>query len=168
MCIRDSMSLKSNVTNASTSESVASIKANAPRFFATQDRMVTADDYSIFPTTVSENILKIKSINRVHSGHSRFRDLYDPTATYNNATQYTDDGYLYENNVTQRNLVTLPTSLSGEQIYKTYIKPLLSNAEVKNFYYNRQGYTASSYNANSDFNNTTSVSYTHLTLPTTD
>jgi len=148
------MSLKSNVTNASTSESVASIKANAPRFFATQDRMVTADDYSIFPTTVSENILKIKSINRVHSGHSRFRDLYDPTATYNNATQYTDDGYLYENNCTQRNLVTLPTSLSGEQIYKTYIKPLLSNAEVKNFYYNRQGYTASSYNANSDFSNT--------------
>jgi len=150
------MSLKSNVTNASTSESLESIKANAPRFFATQDRMVTADDYSIFPTTVNENILKIKSINRVHSGHSRFRDLYDPTATYNDATQYTDDGYLYENNVTQRNLVTLPSSLTGEQIYKTYIKPLLANQEVKNFYYNRHGYTASSYNSNTDFSNTTS------------
>ena len=149
------LSLKSNVTNASTSESIASIKANAPRFFATQDRMVTADDYNIFPATVSENISKIKSINRVHSGHSRFRDLYDPTATYNDATQYTDDGYLYENNVTQRNLVTLPSSLNGEQIYKTYIKPLLSNPEVKNFYYNRHGYTASSYSSVSDFSNTT-------------
>ena len=89
------LSLKSNVTNASNRESVASIKANAPRFFASQDRMVTAADYSIFPVTVSENIRKIKSINRVHSGHSRFRDLYDPTATYNDATQYTDDGYVY-------------------------------------------------------------------------
>ena len=50
-------SLKSTVTNASERESLESIKANAPRFFATQDRMVTADDYSIFPTTVNENIL---------------------------------------------------------------------------------------------------------------
>ena len=150
------LSLKSNVTNASNRESVASIKANAPRFFASQDRMVTAADYSIFPVTVSENIRKIKSINRVHSGHSRFRDLYDPTATYNDATQYTDDGYVYENNVTNRSLVSLPNSLNGEQIYKKYIRPMLGNAEVKNFYYTRQGYTSTTFNSNSDFNNTTS------------
>ena len=107
---------------------------------------------TFFPI-VSENISKIKrSRNPVDS---RFRDLYIPTATYNDATQYTDDGYLYENNVTQRNLVTLPSSLNGEQIYKTYIKPLLSNPEVKNFYYNRHGYTASSYSSVSDFSNTT-------------
>ena len=150
------LSLKNNVTNASARESVASIKANAPRFFAAQDRMVTAADYSIFPVTVSENIRKIKSINRVHSGHSRFRDLYDPTATYNDATQYTDDGYMYENNVTNRSLVSLPNSLNGEQIYKKYIRPMLGNAEVKNFYYTRQGYTSTTFNSNSDFNNTTS------------
>ena len=56
-------SLKSNVTNASERESIASIKANAPRYFSTQDRMVTADDYSLFPVTVSENISKIKKRN---------------------------------------------------------------------------------------------------------
>ena len=38
--------------------------------------MVTADDYAIV-LTASENIRKIKSVNRVHSGHSRFRDIYD-------------------------------------------------------------------------------------------
>ena len=43
--------------------------------------------------TASENIRKIKSVNRVHSGHSRFRDIYDPTATYSDATQYSDDVY---------------------------------------------------------------------------
>lgn len=148
-------SLKSNITNASERESITSIKANAPRYFSTQDRMITADDYSIFPVTVSENISKIKSVNRVHSGHSRFRDIYDPTATYNDATQYTDDAYVYENNVTNRSLISMPSTLTGAQIYDLHIKPLLSNPELKNFYYNRQGYTSSGYNSQSDFNNTT-------------
>ena len=123
------VSLKTNVTNASVRESLRSIKSNAPRFFATQDRMVTAEDYSIFPVTVSENIRKIKSINRVHSGHSRYRDLYDPTATYTDAIQYTDDAYLYENNITTRNIISLPSSLSGTSIFNKYIKPMLSNAD---------------------------------------
>jgi hypothetical protein len=86
-------SLKSQVSNSSARESIDSIRANAGRFFSTQDRMVTADDYSIYPFTVSENIRKIKSVNRVHSGHSRFMDFYDPTATYSDAIQYTDDAY---------------------------------------------------------------------------
>ena len=73
---RFTASLKSTVSNASTRESIASIKANAPRFFATQDRMVTADDYTIMPT--ASKILENQSVNRVHSGHSRFRDIYDP------------------------------------------------------------------------------------------
>ena len=149
-------SLKTNVTNASVRESVASIKANAPRFFATQDRMITAEDYSIFPITVSENIRKIKSINRVHSGHSRFRDIYDPTATYADATQYTDDAYLYEDDITSKSVVSLPNNLTGDAIYNKYIKPLLANPEVSNFYYNRHGYSSTTHNANTDFSDTTS------------
>jgi|TARA_B110000858_G_scaffold163087_1_gene188492 hypothetical protein len=133
-------SLKSNVTNASERESIGSIKANASRFFATQDRMVTAEDYSIFPLTVSENIRKIKSINRVHSGHSRFRDLYDPTATYTDAVQFMDDGYLYKDDITSRNIVTLPSRYNSEQLYQRFLKPLLDNPEVKNFYYYRHYY----------------------------
>ena len=147
--------LKTNVTNASVRESVASIKANAPRFFATQDRMVTAEDYSIFPVTVSENIRKIKSINRVHSGHSRFRDIYDPTATYADAIQYTDDAYIYENNVTTRSVINLPTNLSGASVFNKFIKPMLSNPEVSNFYYNRHGYSTTTHNAQTDFTDTT-------------
>jgi hypothetical protein len=135
------MSLKSNVSNSSERESLDSIKANAGRFFATQDRMVTADDYSIFPITVSENIRKIKSVNRVHSGHSRFRDIYDPTATYSDATNYLSDGYLYEDNVTTRSIVNSDGRLTGEQIYTKYIKPQLSNPEIKNFFYNRHSYS---------------------------
>ena len=148
-------SLKSVVSNASERESLASIKANAPRFFTTQDRMVTADDYAIAPLTASENIRKIKSINRVHSGHSRFRDIYDPTATYSDATQYADDVYIYEKGVTNRSVVSLPSSLNGTQIYDKHVKPLLSDPEIFNFYYNRQGYASTTHNAFTDFNDTT-------------
>lgn len=160
-------SLKTNVTNASVRESVGSIKANAPRFFATQDRMITAEDYSIFPVTVSENIRKIKSINRVHSGHSRFRDLYDPTATYADAIQYTDDGYLYENNITSRSIVSLPSNLTGTSIYNKYIKPLLDHSELNNFYYNRHGYSNAAYVALTDFTDTT-TGITYLGTPDTN
>ena len=106
-------SLKSRVSNASQRESLQSIKDNAGRFHSTQDRLVTAEDYSIFPLTVSENIRKIKSINRVHSGHSRFRDFNDPTGSYSDAIQFLDDGYLYREDVAARSVVSLPTNLKN-------------------------------------------------------
>ena len=149
-------SLKSVVSNASARESIDSIKANAGRFFATQDRMVTASDYSIYPITVSENIRKIKSVNRVHSGHSRFRDFYDPTGTYSDATQFTDDGYFYREDITSRSVVALPNNYSSEQTYDRFIKPLLNNPEIKNFYYHRHYYgTIGEYNSATQFSDTT-------------
>lgn len=150
-------SLKSTVSNASQRESLQSIKDNAGRFFSTQDRLVTAEDYSIFPLTVSENIRKIKSVNRVHSGHSRFRDFNDPTGSYSDAIQFLDDGYLYREDIASRNVVSLPTNLNSEQTYSRYIKPLLDNPEVKNFFYDRQFYgPIGSYNPYTQYTNTTS------------
>jgi hypothetical protein len=149
-------SLKSRVSNASQRESLQSIKDNAGRFHSTQDRLVTAEDYSIFPLTVSENIRKIKSINRVHSGHSRFRDFNDPTGSYSDAIQFLDDGYLYREDVAARSVVSLPTNLNSEQTYSRFIKPLLDNPEVKNFFYDRQYYGPDgSYTPASQYTNTT-------------
>ncbi len=149
-------SLKSRVSNASQRESLQSIKDNAGRFHSTQDRLVTAEDYSIFPLTVSENIRKIKSINRVHSGHSRFRDFNDPTGSYSDAIQFLDDGYLYREDVAARSVVSLPTNLNSEQTYSRFIKPLLDNPEVKNFFYDRQYYGPNgSYTPASQYTNTT-------------
>lgn len=151
------LGLKETVSNASERESLQSIKDNAGRFFSTQDRMVTASDYSLFPLTVSENVRKIKSINRVHSGHSRFRDFYDPTATYSDASMYTDDGYFYKNELTTRKIVSIPTTLTPEQVYERHIKPLLSDSEVKNFYYDRHHYGLGStvFDSNTQFSDTT-------------
>jgi len=134
------LGLKETVSNASIRESLKSIKDNAGRFYSAQDRMVTADDYSLFPLTVSENVSKIKSINRVHSGHSRFRDFYDPTATYSDASMYMDDGYLYKDDATVRSLIGLPSSLTSEQIFNRHVAPLLNDPELTNFYFHRQFY----------------------------
>lgn len=152
------LGLKTSVSNASERESLQSIKDNAGRYFSTQDRMVTASDYSIFPLTVSENVRKIKSVNRVHSGHSRFRDFYDPTATYSDASMYTDDGYIYKNDVALRKNISIPTTLTAEQIFERHIKPLLNDPEVKNFYYYRHhyGFAGTTYNANTQYSDTTS------------
>jgi hypothetical protein len=151
------LGLKETVSNASERESLQSIKDNAGRFFGTQDRMVTASDYSLFPLTVSENVRKIKSINRVHSGHSRFRDFYDPTGTYSDASMYTDDGYFYKNDLTTRKIVSIPTTLTPEQIFERHIKPLMSDSEVKNFYYDRHHYGlgTTAYNPYTQFSDTT-------------
>ena len=149
-------SLKETINNASARESIDSIRANASRFFATQDRMVTAEDYSLYPLTVSNNIRKIKSVNRIHSGHSRFRDFYDPTATYSDATQYFDDGYLYTDEVTSRKIVSLPTNVNSESFYQKFIRPILNNPEVKNFYYHRHYYpTVGSHDRNKNYTKTT-------------
>jgi len=161
-------SLKDTVSNASARESIDSIRANASRFFASQDRMVTAEDYSIYPLTVSNNIRKIKSVNRIHSGHSRFRDFNDPTATYSDATQYFDDGYMYTDNCTSRKVINLPTNLNSESIFQKHIRPILNNSEVKNFYYTRHYYGPTGfYNNNKQYSDTTSY-VTYFTSDNTE
>lgn len=129
------LELDEPVTNAATRESLENIKQKAGRVFSTQDRMVTAEDYTIYPVTVSSNILKIKSINRTHSGHSRFIDFNDPTAQYQNVNIVNKDGYLFTENILKRITVPLNGNLSNTQIFDTYISDIASDPETINFYY---------------------------------
>ena len=125
------------VNNASSKESVSSIKTNAGRTFAAQNRMVTAQDYSVLPLTVGDNVRKIKSINRTHSGHSRFIDINDPTAQYQNVNIVGDDGYIYSEDSLSRTTVSLPTSLTDDQFFDKHISNLISNPETINLYYQK-------------------------------
>ena len=74
-----SLNLQTSVANSSPTESNASIKANAPATYYTQNRMITAEDYNISPLSVSQEIVKVKAVNRSSSGISRYFDLVDPT-----------------------------------------------------------------------------------------
>ena len=87
--------LKEQITNASTSESTASIRQNAPQTYYTQNRMVTGEDYNIVPLTTNQEIIKVKSINRTTSGISRYFDLRDVTGKYSSTNLYGSDGVVY-------------------------------------------------------------------------
>jgi len=134
--------------NSSSRESVTSIKTNSGRVFAAQDRMVTAQDYSVFPLTVGDNIRKIKSINRTHSGHSRFIDINDPTAQYQNVSIVADDGYVYSENTLNRTTLSLPTNLTEEQIFDQYISNLISNPETINLFYQKYSPVSVAFSSN--------------------
>lgn len=127
--------LPSAVNNASSSESIESIKENASRVYYTQDRMITGEDYSVFPGRVSSNVRKIKSVNRTHSGHSRFIDINDPTAQYQNVKMISDDGYLYTQNILFRQDVNASKNLSEEKIFDLILSKILEHEESINFYY---------------------------------
>lgn len=141
--------LQDPINNASSQESVTSIKNNAGRVFATQDRMITASDYSIYPLTVSENVKKIKAINRTYAGHSRFIKHRDPTSTYQNVDILSDDGYIYSEGITYRSSLDLPTTLTSEQIFERFLADLIENPEIINLFYNKYNETNVDFSTNS-------------------
>lgn len=64
-----SLTLTNTITNSQAAETDTDIKNNAPKSFYTQDRMVNAEDYNIFPLTQSTAIQKMKALNKTHIGH---------------------------------------------------------------------------------------------------
>ena len=128
-------SLKYSVTNASATQSLAEIKSSAPQQYYTQNRMVTAEDYNIFPQTNFNSIQKIKVTNRVSSGVSLYLDAIDPTGSYSTTNIFADDGQIYANTIT--NSTTFDFSNTNDiysAIYNDVI-PLINSTEMRNYYY---------------------------------
>ena len=61
-------SLQQSVYNSAETESNTSIKTKAPQTYYSQNRMITAEDYNVVPLTVSQEIIKVRSVNRSASG----------------------------------------------------------------------------------------------------
>ena len=133
------MTLTYNVANSSDTETNANIKNNAPVAFYTQDRMVNAEDYAIFPLTQSQTIQKIKTINRTHIGHSRYLDTNDPTGTVKSVNVFGEDGILYKNPnfslATEEVTGIVSDTASYNYIIDNVLEPLIKKAQLKNFYF---------------------------------
>ena len=130
-------SLKYTVDNSAVSESSDSIKLNAPATYYTQNRMVTGEDYQLAPLGINQQIVKVKAVNRVSSGISRYFDLIDATGKYSQTTLYGNDGVVYkeyQNNVTS---FTFTTRTDVEGAVENVITPILGNTKVRNFYFDR-------------------------------
>ena len=134
------MSLASSVSNAESAESNASIKANAPATFYTQNRMITGEDYNICPLSASQQVLKVKAINRASSGISRYFDLVDPTGKFSSTNLFATDGVIYKDvfSSSVKFSYTSKTDIQGI-IYNT-VSTILKKAGLRNFYYMNYSY----------------------------
>ena len=129
------MSLKATVSNGSAAETLQSIKRRAPQTYYTQNRMVSAQDYNVFPLSQSANILKLKSTNRTHAGHSRYIDIEDPTGRFSSVTSFADDGALYKDIENKESYLTFGTSKTTMQILKEDVANITKDTNLQNFVY---------------------------------
>ena len=128
------LGLQYSVSNSDTSESNLSIKSNAPATYYTQNRMVTGEDYNVAPLAVSQDIVKVKSVNRISSGISRYFDLIDSTGKYSKTNLYGNDGVVYKEFVDRKSSFSFNTQTDIEGIIVNLVEPILKNRKVKHFY----------------------------------
>lgn len=132
-----SLNLLSSVDNSSEAESSANIKARAPATYYTQNRMITAEDYNISPLSVSQEIVKIKSINRSSSGISRYFDLVDPTGKYSKTNLFGDDGALYREEYTDTFRFKYLTRSDIEGVIYNQLLDSLKSMQLRDYFYSK-------------------------------
>ena len=123
------------VTNAQARETIAEIKQRAPAQYYTQNRMVNGEDYSNFPFTQYNSILKSTALNRASIGTSRYLDLVDGTGKYSSTNIFASDGALYESNLTPAFQFTYLSINDISDVVFNQINPLLVEAGTQQFYY---------------------------------
>jgi len=128
--------LKYTIENASQTEDNNSIKLRAPANYYTQNRLVTAEDYQLGPLISNQQIVKVKSVNRIASGISRYFDITDATGKYSKTNLFGVDGVLYYERLTQREKFTFSTQTDIENIILNVIEPIINKKSIRNFYYN--------------------------------
>jgi hypothetical protein len=128
------MSLKSTISNATASEDLDSIRNRAPAIYYTQNRMITGEDYQLAPLTSSQEIIKVKSINRTSSGVSRNFDIIDASGKYSNVNVFADDGYVYKEDQETTLSFKFSNRLDIINFLRNDVESFLRKKEVYNFY----------------------------------
>jgi hypothetical protein len=128
------LSLQYSVTNSDGGESNANIKLKAPQAYYTQNRMITAEDYNIAPLTVDSDILKVKSVNRVASGISKYYELSDVSGKYSNTNIFANDGILYKEDNEYNFEFTFATRNEVLALIKNQLGPIIGSPAFKSFY----------------------------------
>jgi hypothetical protein len=128
-------SLQQTVNNSLAPETLTAIKQRAPQVYYTQNRMVSAQDYNVFPFSQTTNIVKLKAINKTHAGHSRFIDINDPTGTYQNLETFANDGSLYIEDVPGTAGITISDDNPVAAVVNFTIPLILKDRNLNNFIY---------------------------------
>ena len=129
------LSLEYTVTNSAPTETNASIVQNAPQAYYTQNRMITGEDYNIAPLTYTTNVIKIKSVNRVNSGISKYFELSDVSGKYSRTNIFADDGIIAKNTTS----TSFTFKFSGQNdiwtAIKTHLEPIIAGPRLSSFYF---------------------------------
>ena len=131
-----SFGLRSAVNNSLPAESLVNVKASAPQTFYTQNRMVSAQDYQVFPSSQSTNINKLKATNRTHAGHSRYIDITDPTGTFQSIESYAEDGVIYADISNSSEKFTINENNTATEVVNSVLPLYLKKQNLNNFIYN--------------------------------
>lgn len=129
-----SLSLKTSINNAAESEDIDSIRNRAPAIYYTQNRMVTGEDYNLAPLVSSQDIVKVKSINRTSSGISRNFEIIDATGKYSSVNIFADDGYIYREETEKLLSFRYTNRIDIVNYLRNTIENELSKASTFNFY----------------------------------
>jgi hypothetical protein len=131
------LALQSTVANSAASEDIDNIRANAPAVYYTQNRMITAEDYNLAPLLGSQNIVKIKAVNRTSSGISRNFDIIDATGKYSSINVFGDDGYIYKQEDESVLSFKFTSRIDIINFIRRSVEPVFTDAEVYNFYFTK-------------------------------
>ena len=128
-------SLKYTVANALPRESLAEIKTKAPQLYYTQNRMVTGEDYNIFPYANYSSISKVKAVNRTSSGVSRYLDVSDTTGRYSSTNIFAQDGIFYKEDGASSFTFTFNTTSEINRIIQNQVLEYVRGKSLLHFYY---------------------------------
>ena len=128
------LGLQYTVNNAAATESTDTIRQNAPALYYTQNRMVTGEDYNLAPLASSQNILKIKAVNRTSSGISRNYDIIDASGKYSAVNVFADDGYIYKQDSERSLFFKFTTKTEIINFLRQNIEGAFADKDLYNFY----------------------------------
>jgi hypothetical protein len=99
--------------------------------------MITAEDYNLAPLSSSQNIVKIKSINRTSSGISRNFDIIDASGKYSSINVFCDDGYIYKQESEETLGFRFDSRIDVINFIRQSIEPKFTDTDVYNFYFTK-------------------------------
>lgn len=126
--------LQYTINNSAATESNVSIQNKAPQSFYVQNRMVTAEDYNIAPLTLGSDIIKVKSVNRVSSGVSKYFELSDVSGKYSKTNIFASDGMLYKKEIEQTFEFESTNRNATLGFIKTLVEPVVNSPSLRSFY----------------------------------
>jgi hypothetical protein len=127
--------LKYTVANAQPRESLADIRTKAPQLYYTQNRMITAEDYNVFPYGAFSSISRVKAVNRTSSGISRYLDVIDTTGRYSSTNIFAADGIVFQQDDTSSFTFTFTTTSDVNRMIENQLLPLVRGQSMLQFYY---------------------------------